>query len=70
MKEIERVSKWDSTAVVSDTPLVIVAHPCDLEWKLLGSLINPGYSLVPRPHPHKEEKGVWLQYDIPLDPVT
>ena len=27
-------------------------------------------SLVPRPHPSRGEKGVWLQYDIPLDPVT
>ena len=25
-------------------------------------------SLVPRPHPSR--KRVWLQYDIPLDPVT
>ena len=27
-------------------------------------------SLVPGPHPSQGGKGVWLQYDIPLDPVT
>ena len=27
-------------------------------------------SLVLRPHPSHIGKGVWLQYDIPLDPVT
>ena len=26
------------------------------------------HSLVPRPHPSQGGKGVWLQYDTPLDP--
>ena len=38
-------------------------------WFVDCSCMNQAlYSLVPRPHPRGEEKGVWLQYDIPSDP--
>ena len=72
MKEVERVSKWDSIAVVSDTPLVDCCasdsrplfRVTDTEGgksgmlEVVWKLDQSRFSLVPRPHPKNRERGL------------